>query len=182
MRRACLVAAAWAGAAAPAAAEPGETYAEAGSHELGGAVAGAVAADLRSVSVAPAFGRFVADRLLLSAVVSASYASAGADRAWLVSALVEPGYHVPLGGPAHAFLGFGIGAGWLSREGGGLVVAPRVGLKLALGASVVLIAIGVETSTHSPGRGAGAGGEDFTLADDAVTRSARVAAGWAVRW
>lgn len=124
-------------AASPAFADD---YGRAGVYELG-ASAGV---NLDSVTLSPSLGWFVAENFEVSGVFEISRT----DDSTMISSLVEPSYHVPFRPRLHGFLAMGIGYAYLEDRGGALAVAPRVGVNLRIGRSVITPSLSVVMTTH----------------------------------
>lgn len=124
-------------AASPAFADDHE---RAGMYELGASVGG----NLDSVTLSPSLGWFVAENFEVAGVFEISRT----DDSMMISSLVEPSYHVPFRPRLHGFLGMGIGYAYLEDRGGALAVAPRIGLELRLGRSVITPSLSVVRTTH----------------------------------
>jgi hypothetical protein len=152
-------------------------YAEAGSSELGAAFGVTIAADVRDLSGSLMIGRFVADRFELSALASIANVQAGAQSATLWSTVIEPAYHVALAPSIFGMLGMGVGVAYTHRLGTGLTVAPRIGVRFAIGRSGVFTpALAYAYVTHRVLDPAA------DLAVDAVTRALRIQLGYAITW
>jgi hypothetical protein len=113
-------------------------YGRAGVLELGGAAGFTAATDLTQVNVAPSLGWFVADNLELTGIVDFAYAKTGDTDGTIVTALVEPSYHLPFNRTTFGFLGMGLGVSYIEGPGAGFAVAPRVGANLMIGRSGIL--------------------------------------------
>jgi hypothetical protein len=113
-------------------------YGRAGVLELGGAAGFTAATDLTQVNVAPSIGWFVADNLELTGIMDFAYAKAGDQDGTIVTALVEPSYHLPFNRTTFGFLGMGMGVSYVDGPGAGFAVAPRLGANLMVGRSGVL--------------------------------------------
>ena len=166
---------------APAAAvrpsDDGASRVRDGLLEVGGAFGLLIAPGVRDVAVTVSAGRFVADNFELSAVGSVSNVKAAGQSATVWSTLIEPSYHLALGGPVFGVLGFAVGAAYEPTLGAGLAVAPRIGVSVGVGRSVVLTtALSYQYITHS------AGDSRTEPALIALTTTLRVTIGVAVRW
>lgn len=156
-------------------------YARAGVLELGGSAGFAFASDYRNVNVSPTIGWFLVDNLELSAILSISNIETGDQSATLWSALVEPSYHVPFNRSVFGFLGFGVGAAYVSGPGAGFAIAPRVGANLMVGRSGVLTpSIAYEYATVSTDDESNGTTEDVTLV--ALTSTLRFNVGYTAMW
>jgi hypothetical protein len=156
---------------------PANDYGHAGQFELGGAFGVTVASDVRDLSGALSFGRFVADHLKLSATASVAHLQAGARSATLWSLLVEPSYHLRLDHRTFGVLCMGVGAAYEHQLGTGFAVAPRIGVNFLVGnRGVVTPALAYEYVTHRALNGA----EDLAVA--AVTGALRIQLGYATTW
>lgn len=113
-------------------------YGRAGVLELGGSAGFTAASDITQVNVAPSIGWFVADNLQLSGMIDLAYAKAGDADGTIVTALVEPSYHLPFNRSTFGFLGMGLGASYVSGPGAAFAIAPRVGANLMVGRSGIL--------------------------------------------
>jgi hypothetical protein len=113
-------------------------YGRAGVLELGGAAGLTLAQDIRAVNFSPSIGWFLVDNFELSAILDVSNLKAGDESATLWSALIEPSFHMPFNRSMFGFLGMGVGAAYQDELGGGLAVAPRVGLDFLVGRSGIL--------------------------------------------
>ncbi|MEO7735765.1 MAG: hypothetical protein ABIY55_32720 [Kofleriaceae bacterium] len=152
-------------------------FGHAGASELGVAFGATIASDVRDLSATLAFGRFVAERFELSAIASIANVQAGAQSATLWSSLLEPAYHVVLSPSIVGVLGMGVGAAYTRRRGTGLTVAPRIGVRFAVGdRGVFTPALSYTYVTHR------ALDPIAELADDAVTRALRIQLGYAITW
>lgn len=125
-------------------------YGRAGVLELGGSAGLMIAPNFRNINVSPSIGWFVADNLELSAIFGVSNIKAGDEDSTIVSALVEPSYHVPFNRSTFGFLGMGFGGAYGSDVGAGFAVAPRIGANFLVGRSGVLTpSLSYEHRTHS---------------------------------
>lgn len=114
-------------------------YGRRGVLELGGSAGFTAATDYRQLSVAPSVGWFLTDNFELSAILSIVNAKTeGADSTTLVTALLEPSYHVPITNTLFGFLGVGMGIGYVKGPGTGFAVAPRAGINYLVGRSGIL--------------------------------------------
>lgn len=104
-----------------------------GVREVGAAAGLSLAHDIRAVNFSPSIGWFVSERFEISGLLDVTNLKAGSASATMWSALVEPSYHLPLSREVQAFVGMGVGAAYVSELGGGLAVAPRVGLDVLVG-------------------------------------------------
>jgi hypothetical protein len=155
-------------------------YGRAGVLELGGSAGIVLASDFRNVNVSPSIGWFVADNLQLSAIFGISNIKAEEDDATVLSALIEPSYHLPFDRTKFAFLGVGLGGAYISGLGGGFAVAPRIGANLLIGRSGILTpSLSYEYTTHSVDDDDDMG-RDVSLI--AVSSALRVNVGYTVMW
>ena len=151
-------------------------YGRAGVLELGGSAGFTLAKDLTLLNFSPTIGWFVADNFQLSARIGASYAKSGDASTTLMSALIEPSYHLPFNRTTFAFIGLGFGAAYIEGPGAGFAMAPRVGANLMIGRSGVLSpSISYEYTTH----------DSIATADGAllaVSSAARLNIGYTLMW
>lgn len=157
-------------------------YGRAGVLELGGSAGAAFASDFRNINVSPSIGWFVADNLELSGILGVSNIKVGdADSRTLLSALIEPSYHLPFNRTTFGFIGMGVGYSHLSGEGGGLAIAPRLGANLLVGRSGVLTpSISYEYTTHDFNSTSTGDMTDVTVV--AVSSALRLNVGYTVMW
>lgn len=154
-------------------------YARAGTRELGASAGLTVATGFRNVNVAPTIGWFVTDHVELSGILAMSNIKAGEHSSTVWSALFEPSYHVPIEDSLYWFLGMGLGVAYIGDLGGGLAVAPRIGLNFLVGRSGVLTpSLSYEYTTHTVDNAMN--GEDITLG--AVSSTVRVNIGYTAMW
>ena len=113
-------------------------YGRAGVLELGGSAGFRAGSGFSQVSVAPSVGWFVADNLQLSAIMDVTHVSMNDEGSTVVTGLVEPSYHLPFNRSIFGFLGFGLGASYVSELGGGFAMAPRIGANMTVGRSGIL--------------------------------------------
>lgn len=113
-------------------------YGSVGIREVGAAAGLSLAQDIRAVNFSPSVGWFVSDRFEITGMLDVTNLKAGSASATMWSALVEPSYHLPLGDEMQVFVGMGVGAAYVSELGGGLAVAPRVGLDVLVGRDSIL--------------------------------------------
>lgn len=124
-------------------------YGRAGVLELGGSAGFTAAGDLTQVNVAPSIGWFVADNLELTGIIDLAYAATEMEDATLITALVEPSYHLPFNRTTFAFLGLGAGVSYVSDTGAGFAMAPRVGGNFLIGRSGILTpSLSYQYTTH----------------------------------
>jgi hypothetical protein len=155
-------------------------YARAGVLELGGSAGLTVAADLRDVTFSPIVGWFVADSFQLSAILNLSYVSNGDDSSGVVSALVEPSYHLPFDPNVYGFLGLGLGGAYVADLGGGFALAPRLGANILVGRSGILTpSMSWQYTTHDVDTMNGGATSTATLA---VSSALRMNVGYTVMW
>jgi hypothetical protein len=163
--------------ATPIAPPPPSGYGRTGSTELGAAFGVTIAADVRDLSASLAIGRFVAERFELSALASVANVKAGAQSATLWSTLVEPAYHLALAPQIFGLLGMGVGVAYTHRLGTGLAVAPRIGVRFAVGRlGVITPTLSFSYVTHR------ALDPVADLAATAVARALRIQLGYAITW
>jgi len=113
-------------------------YGRAGVLELGGSAGFRAGSGFSQVSVAPSIGWFVADNLQLSTILDVTHVSMNDEGSTVVTGLVEPSYHLPFNRTVFGFLGFGLGASYVSELGGGFAMAPRLGANVTVGRSGIL--------------------------------------------
>lgn len=153
-------------------------YGRKGVFELGGHTGMMISPGFRNVNVSPLFGWFVADNLELAAIAGISNIKAGDHSTTVLSALVEPSYHVPINPSTFGFLGMGIGSAYVTGLGPGLAVSPRLGAKVLVGASGVLTpSLSYEYTTHNVDEGSM---NNVTL--DAVSSALRINIGYTAMW
>jgi hypothetical protein len=156
-------------------------YGRAGVLELGGSAGLMIAPDFRTVNFSPMIGWFVADNLELSAILGVSHIKAGEESATMMSALVEPSYHIPFNRSTFAFLGMGIGAAYVNDLGAGLAVAPRIGANFMVGRSGVLTpSLSYEYTTHDVDKVGEDMGKDITRV--AASSALRINIGYTAMW
>lgn len=118
---------------------PVRRYAEKGVLELGGAVSLVKANSFTQIGVTPTFGWFFIDYVELSVMPTVewvkTFQNSGKGR---YSILLEPSFHISVGGPVFAFFGAGTGVVYERETGGGLAIAPRTGINVLIGGSGVL--------------------------------------------
>ncbi len=113
-------------------------YGRRGVLELGGSAGFTAATDYRQLTFAPSVGWFLADNFEISAILSLVNAKTGGDSQTIVTALLEPSYHVPITDTLFGFLGVGMGVGYVKGPGAGFAVAPRAGINYMVGRSGIL--------------------------------------------
>jgi hypothetical protein len=156
-------------------------YGRPGVLELGGSAGLMIAPNFRNVNVSPSIGWFLAENLELSAILGVSNIKAGDESATVFSALVEPSYHLPFNRTMFGFMGVGIGGAYVSKLGGGLAVAPRIGANFLVGRSGVLTpSLSYEYTTHSIEKVGEEMGKDIALL--AVSSALRVNIGYTAMW
>jgi hypothetical protein len=156
-------------------------YGRAGVLELGGSAGLMMAPDFRNVNIAPSIGWFVADNLELSGIFGVSNIKAGTESSTVLSALVEPSYHLPFNRTTFAFFGMGVGYAHIKAVGGGLAVAPRVGANFLVGRSGVLTpSLSYEYTTHDVKSTPVGDMRDVTLV--AVSSALRINIGYTAMW
>ena len=113
-------------------------YGRAGVLELGGSAGFTSGGGMTQVNVAPSIGWFVADNLELTGVLDLAHASTDNGDGTIVTALVEPSYHLPFDRTKFAFLGLGVGAAYVKGPGMAMALAPRIGGNFLIGRSGIL--------------------------------------------
>jgi hypothetical protein len=157
-------------------------YGRAGVLELGGAAGLTLAQDIRAVNFSPSIGWFLVDNFELSAILDVTNLKAGGDSATLFSALVEPSFHLPFNRSMFGFIGMGIGGAYVSELGGGLAVAPRIGMDFLVGRSGILRpSLAYEYTTHDAmGSVDDNGNTNVTLV--AISSALRFNIGYSTMW
>jgi len=156
-------------------------YGRAGVLELGGSAGLMVAPEFRNVNVSPSIGWFLADNLELSGIFGVSNIKAGDSESTVLSALIEPSYHVPFNRTTFAFLGMGFGYAHIQDLGGGLAVAPRIGANVLVGRSGVLTpSLSYEYTTHDIQTTPVGDMKDVTVL--AVSQALRINIGYTAMW
>jgi hypothetical protein len=156
-------------------------YGRAGVLELGGSAGLVLASEFRNVNVSPSIGWFVTDNLQLSAIFGISNIKAEDEDATVLSAVVEPSYHLPFNRTMFGFMGIGLGGAYISDLGGGFAVAPRIGANFMVGRSGILTpSLSYEYTTHSVDDAGDEMGKDLALV--AVSSALRVNVGYTVMW
>lgn len=137
-------------------------YSEAGVIELGGSAGFRIAGDSTSFTFKPQVGYFIADNFQVSALIDFTYNSIDPDgdandaSSLLLSALIEPSYHLPFTDAIFGFVGLGIGAQYSTASAGdidsdanvGFALVPRLGANFLIGRSGILTpAINIGYST-----------------------------------
>lgn len=134
---------------APVPSPPPIPYARAGLIELGGSAGFTAGNGLTQINVAPSVGLFVYDNVQLTGIFDLAYASTELGSGTLVTALLEPSYHLPLTPDIFGFFGVGGGASILDGAGVGVALAPRVGANFLVGrAGVLTPSISWQYNTH----------------------------------
>lgn len=151
-------------------------YGRAGVLELGGFAGFTAASGHTNANVSPTIGWFFADNMQLSGILGLSVVSTDEETNTLVSALVEPSYHLPFNRSTFGFLGLGLGAAYAEGQGVGFAMAPRIGANFLVGRSGILSpSLSYQYTTH----------ESVEMADASyVAVSTRLAAniGYTVMW
>jgi hypothetical protein len=156
-------------------------YGRAGVLELGSSAGLMVAPDFRNVNISPSIGWFVADNLELSGIFSLSNIKANEEESTMFAALLEPSYHLPINRTTFAFLGMGFGYAHIQDIGGGLAVAPRLGVNLLVGRSGVLSpSLSYEYTTHDAVTTDIGDMQDVTVL--AVSQALRINVGYTAMW
>ncbi|MGZ5971561.1 MAG: hypothetical protein ACXWP4_28015 [Polyangiales bacterium] len=118
---------------------PVRRYAEKNVLELGGAISFVKANSFTQIGATPTFGWFFIDYVELSVLPSAEWVKTfrqeGKGR---YSFILEPSFHISIGGPIFAFFGAGVGVVYEAETGTGLAIAPRTGINVLIGGSGVL--------------------------------------------
>lgn len=102
-------------------------YTERYVREIGGHAGFLIAPELYSVTIAPSFGWFIADHVQLSTLLSLTSIKSGADTSTIVTATLEPSYHLRIDPKTYLFGGFGFGYSYIRDQGSGLTYTLRVG-------------------------------------------------------
>lgn len=151
-------------------------YGRAGVLELGGFAGLTAASGHTNANISPTIGWFFADNMQLSGILGLSVVRTDESSNTLVSALVEPSYHLPFNRATFGFLGLGLGAAYAEGQGVGFAIAPRIGANFMVGRSGVLTpSLSYQYTTH----------EAVEMADASyVAVSTRLAAniGYTVMW
>lgn len=151
-------------------------YGRAGVLELGGFAGFTAAENHTNANINPTIGWFFADNMQLSGILGLSVVSTDDDTSTLVSALVEPSYHLPFNRTTFGFLGLGLGAAYAEGNGVGFAMAPRIGANFMVGRSGILTpSLSYQYTSH----------ESVEMADASyVAVSTRLAAniGYTVMW
>ena len=115
-------------------------YGRAGVLELGGSAGFRAGSGFSQVAVAPSIGWFLADNLELTSIFDINRVSMNDESTTVVTALVEPSYHLPFNRSVFGFLGIGMGASYVGAGdlGTGFALAPRLGANLMVGRSGIL--------------------------------------------
>lgn len=115
-------------------------YADQGSVEIGGSVAGSWIDEVFSFDVGPTVGYFPVDNFEVSVLARLAHVKpSGEDGATSGTFVLEPSYHIPLDPDEVAFLfgGWGVGAGY-DGETVDFELIPRLGFNVAIGRAGVL--------------------------------------------
>ena len=122
------------------------------------------------------------DNFEISAILDVTNLKAGGDSATLFSALIEPSFHLPFNRSMFGFIGMGVGAAYASELGGGLAVAPRIGLEFLVGRSGILRpSLQYEYTTHDAmGSVDDEGNTNVTLV--AISSALRFNIGYSTMW
>ena len=157
--------------------DPPSELTEAGQLDVGVGVGLWIADGVHDVAVTPMIGRFVADNLELAATFGVSHSKDAQASATIWSALIEPSYHLPLNPFAFGVLGMAAGVAYQGTLGASLMVAPRVGLELALSRHhLISTSLAYSYITHSAAQGR----DNHALV--ALTSALRITLGYAIRW
>jgi hypothetical protein len=113
-------------------------YGRAGVLELGGFAGLTAASGFTTATINPTIGWFFADNMQISGILGLSHVRTEEDSATMVSALVEPSYHLPFNRTTFGFLGLGLGVAHAEDQGLGFAMAPRIGANVMVGRSGVL--------------------------------------------
>jgi hypothetical protein len=113
-------------------------YGDPRTFEAGASAGLTIATDSRDFNVTPSIGYFFQQYFQLSGIVSVSRVDTEMDTSFVVTALVEPSYHVPIAPRAFGFFGLGAGSSWVQDVGTGLALAPRLGANFTVGGSGVI--------------------------------------------
>jgi hypothetical protein len=119
--------------AAQSAAEQPMVYGTKGVREAGGSAGFMVAPEFHSVTVAPSFGWFIADRVQVSTILGLSNIRAGDSDATIISTVIEPSYHLQIDKKTLAFAGMGFGYAYVQDLGSGLTYTIRMGSQFLIG-------------------------------------------------
>jgi hypothetical protein len=153
-------------------------YARKGVLELGGSAGLTVATNMRDVNFSPSIGWFIANNLELSAILGVSHIRTETESSTLITALVEPSYHMPFAPNVFGMIGVGVGGSYVKGLGGGFAVAPRIGANVMVGRSGVLTpSLSWQYTTHSVDA---SGNDDTTML--AVSSALRINVGYTVMW
>lgn len=133
-------------------------YGRAGVVELGGTMGFNAASGVTSLALTPSIGYFLADNLEASALLSVQSQSIDGASSTLVTALIEPSYHLPLSNTMFIFAGIGMGLGYVSDKDIGFAMSPRLGMNFLIGRSGILSpsaffsysTVGVSGTTAAP--------------------------------
>jgi hypothetical protein len=119
--------------------KPRLVYGEPRTMEAGGSAGLTISTDSRDFNITPSIGYFFRENFELSGILSVSRVDTAMDPAFVVTALVEPSFHVPIVAErAFGFFGIGAGGTWVESIGTGLAIAPRVGANFVVGGSGVV--------------------------------------------
>ena len=155
-------------------------YGRAGVLELGGSAGFRAGSGFNQVAVAPSMGWFLADNLELTGIMDVNRVSMNSDSTTVVTALVEPSYHLPFNRSVFGFLGIGMGASYVGAGnlGTGFAMAPRLGANLMVGRSGILTpSLSWQYTTHNVMNDAA---NDITVV--AVSSAVRLNVGYTVMW
>jgi len=117
---------------------PKSRFARAGTWEAGASLGFTSAEEAAGGNLTPSIGWFLANNIELSGLFGLHYVRANGQDATMVSALVEPSYHLPFGRTTYGLLGLGVGGAYVEEAGLGFALAPRVGANILLGRSGIL--------------------------------------------
>jgi hypothetical protein len=153
-------------------------YARKGVLELGGSAGLTVATNMRDVNFSPSIGWFIANNLEMSAILGVSHIRTEMESSTLITALVEPSYHMQFAPNVFGLIGIGVGGSYVKGLGGGFAVAPRLGANVMVGRSGVLTpSLSWQYTTHSVDA---AGNNDTSML--AVSSALRINVGYTVMW
>jgi hypothetical protein len=151
------------------------TYGEKWVREAGGSLGFMIAPQFHSMTVAPSFGYFIADNVQLSTILSLTNIKAGEAESTIVTATLEPSYHLRLDSKTYAFAGMGFGYSYMRGIGSGLTYTLRFGTQFLFGGNNLFIpSISYDFRTNK---------EDMpTLAEIAAESALRINLGYATIW
>lgn len=158
-------------------------YGRAGVLELGGSAGLTLAEGIRALNFSPSIGWFLVDNFEISGILDVTNLKAGGDDATIWSALVEPSFHLPLNRMMFGFVGMGVGGAYVSELGGGLAVAPRIGMDFLVGRSGILRpSLSYQYTTHDANAevNPNTGTTDVTLV--AISSALRFNIGYSAMW